>query len=147
MGLLKDIPVWANKNISETEPLEPKKELSPEQVEAWLGELKTRFDALPELHKGVQWADVEKSLRADPKSMRQLREFDEKGHEMNVFGEENGKFIFVSGWDSYKKVATDHRNITFDLDGQKTAEKEGSKPSGNAASFDWFEYDGKDLNQ
>jgi len=113
---------------------ESKKELSPEQV-AWLGELKTRFDALPQLHKGVEWADVEKSLRADPESMARLQALDEKGHKMNVFGEKNGEFIFVSAWDNYEQVAPDHRNIAYDTEGQKLAEKNGYKPNGNAVSI------------
>ena len=63
----------------------------------WLGDFKSRFDALPQLHKGVQWEDVEKSLKADPESMAKLQALDAKGHAMNVFGEEKGEFIFASG--------------------------------------------------
>jgi hypothetical protein len=119
----------------ETEPLEPKKELSPEQVEAWLGELKTRFDSLSQLHKGVKWADVEKSLKADTESMAKLQALDEKGHAMNVFGEEKGEFIFASAWEDSKKVSAEHRKITFDLKGEKFAEKQDYKPTGNAISI------------
>jgi len=112
------------------------KELAPEQAEkTWLGEFKTRFDALSELHKGIQWADVEKSLKADPESMAKLQALDAKGHAMNVFGEEKGEFIFASAWDKFEQVAPDHRNITYDLEGQKLAEEQGYKPNGNAVSI------------
>lgn len=111
----------------------PTAELSPEQV--WIGEFKTRFDDLPHLHKGIQWANVEKSLKVDPESMRKLQALDEKGHNMNVFGEENDEFIFVSGWSDCEKVSLDHRNITHDPEGQKLAEKRGSTPNGNAVSI------------
>jgi hypothetical protein len=111
------------------------KQLSPEQVEAkWLGELKTRFDALPQLHKGLQWADVEKALKADPESMAKLQALDAKGHAMNVFGEEKGEFVFASGWDNYEKVSAEHKNITYDLEGE-LAEKQGYKPNGNAVDI------------
>ncbi|MDP2642407.1 MAG: DUF4256 domain-containing protein [Candidatus Peregrinibacteria bacterium] len=110
-----------------------KPELTPEQQ--WFGEFKARFDALPQLHKGVQWADVEKSLKADPEQLRKLQTLDEKGHDMNVFGEENGEFVFASGWSDYNKVSSDHRNIAYDLEGQKLAESQGYKPTGNAVDI------------
>lgn len=109
------------------------KELFQELI--WLGQLKTRFDALPKLHEGIQWTDVERSLKADPNSMRKLQALDEKGHSMNVFGEEKGEFIFASGWNDYNKVSLDHRNIAYDLEGQKLAEKQGYHPTGNAVDI------------
>ena len=87
-------------------------ELSLEQV--WFHEFKGRFDALPKLHKGIQWTDVEKSLKADSESAAKLMALDAKGHAMNVFGEEKGEFVFASGWTDYNEVAEDHRNIMFD---------------------------------
>ena len=53
------------------------KELSPEQ--AWLAQFKARFDALPQLHAGVEWADVEKSLLADQEAVRKLMKLDAAG--------------------------------------------------------------------
>jgi len=124
-----------NKHVPEQEqPVEASKpELTPEQQ--WFGEFKARFDALPQLHKGVQWADVEKSLKADPEQLRKLQTLDEKGHNMNVFGEENGEFIFVSAWRDYKKVSPDHRNIAYDLEGQELAKQYGYNPHGNAVDI------------
>ena len=114
------------------------KELSTEEVEkAWLGEFKARFDAIPLLHKGIQWIDVEKSLKADPESMAKLQALDAKGHEMNVFGEGNGEFIFASAWDSYEKVSMDHRSIVFDKEAQELLEREhpDEKCNGNATDM------------
>jgi hypothetical protein len=111
-------------------------QISPDQerVETWLREFKTSFDALPQLHEGIQWADVEKALRADPEAMRKLQALDEKGHKMNVFGEENGEFIFASGWYEIDKVAADHRNIVFDEEAQKLLAEHypDAKCNGNA---------------
>lgn len=113
-----------------------KNELTPEQVEKkWLGEFKTRFEALSQLHKGIRWADVEKSLKADPEAMKKLQALDEKGHKMNVFGEEKREFIFASGWSDCNEVSEDHRNITYDLEGQKLAEKDGYNSTGNAVDI------------
>lgn len=92
--------------------------LTPEQQGRFLGGLKSRFDPLPQLHEGISWTDVEKSLKADPEAMRKLNALDVKGHDMYVFGEENGEFIFVSGWNDYREVSEDHRNIVFDKEAQ-----------------------------
>ncbi len=125
-------PTGEASNQSEAQPTE----LTPEQKEqAWFVKFKVRFESLPELHQGVEWADVEESLKADPEQLRKLQALDEKGHDMNVFGEENGEFVFASGWSDYNKVSTEHRNIAYDLEGQKLAEKQGYTPAGNAVDI------------
>lgn len=98
--------------------VEGKKELSPEEITKYLGEFKVRFDALPGLHKGVKWVDVEKSLKADPESMKKLMALDEKGHEMNVFGEKNGEIQFRSAQTDVTKIAAEHRTIMYDKKAQ-----------------------------
>lgn len=87
-------------------------ELSPEQM--WLNDLKTRFNALSQLHVDIEWADVEKSLRANPEDMRKLQALDEKGHEMNVFGEKNGEIQFRSAQTDVTEIASEHRTIKYD---------------------------------
>jgi len=108
--------------------------LTKEQL-AEIALLKTNFDALPKLHEGIKWVDVEKALKKYPDTINKLRAFDEKGHQMNVFGEENGEFIFASAWRDYENVSEDHRNICFDAEGQKQAEGLGFKPTGNAVDI------------
>ncbi len=97
--------------------------------------LKTNFDALPKLHEGIKWEEVEKSLIASPDAINKLKALDEKGHQMNVFGEENGKFIFVSAWTDYENVSDEHRNICFDAEGQTLAKSQGEAPTGNAVDI------------
>ena len=93
----------------------PDTELSPEQQEqAWLGAFKPALMRSPQLHKGIEWTDVEKSLKADPEAMRKLQALDEKGHEMNVFGEKNGEIQFRSAQTDVTKIAPEHRTIMFD---------------------------------
>ena len=67
--------------------------------------------------------------------MAKLQALDAKGHAMDAFGEEKGEFIFASGWDNYEEVSADHRDITYDLESQKLAEKQGYKPNGNAVNI------------
>jgi len=121
----------------------PTLELSPEQL--WLGELQSRFNSLPQLHEGVQWTDVEKSLKADPESMRKLQVLDEKGHDMNVFGQENGEFVFASGWNNYEQVSADHRNIVFDQQAQDYLEKHYPAERFNGNAMDITKELGVDL--
>lgn len=92
-------------------------ELTEEQ--RWFIHFKIRFDALAKLHEGIEWADVERSLKADPEAVRKLMALDEKGHKMNVFGEDGDEFIFASAWDDYAWVSKDHRNIVFDAKAQE----------------------------
>ena len=136
--LVKSQTSGAKEATPDTDESQPPGERGPspeEQAQAWLGGFKTRFEALLQLHEGIEWAEVEKSLRADPESMAKLQALDAKGHQMNVFGEENDEFIFVSAWDRYEQVATDHRNIAYDTKGQRLAERQGYWPNGNAVSI------------
>lgn len=87
-------------------------EETPEQL--YLGELKARFYTLPELHEGVEWADVERSLEADPKSREKLIALDALGHKMNVFGVKNGEIVFRSAQTDVTQIAAEHRNIMYD---------------------------------
>ncbi len=121
----------------------PAPELSPEQL--WLGQLQARFDSLPQLHEGVQWIDVENSLKADHESMVKLQNLDSKGHYMNVFGEENGEFIFASAWNDYKQVSADHRNIVFDKQAQDNLARQFPDEICNGNATDIAEALGVDL--
>lgn len=102
----------------------------------WLTAFKTRFDALPQLHAGISWTDVETSLAADTESMAKLAALDAKGHKMNVFGEEDGSFVFVSAWNNYAEVTADHRNIVFDKRAQNWLKKNYPNENCNGNAVD-----------
>lgn len=95
-------------------PIEDKRsELTPEQ--AWIRGFKTRFDATPQLHGGVKWSDVEKSLQADPESMRKLQALDAAGFEMNVFRAKNSDEIqFRTAQRDVTKITQAYRTIMYD---------------------------------
>ena len=85
--------------------------LTKEQ-KAELALLKTNFEALPQLHEGIKWEDVEKSLIAAPDAINKLRALDEKGHQMNVFRAKNkGEIQFRSAQTDVMKIAEEHRTI------------------------------------
>lgn len=136
-----------NPAVDQTAAVQPSKvptlELSPEQL--WLGQLESRFNSIPQLHKNIQWIDVEKSLKADPESMLKLQALDEKGHSMNVFGEEAGEFIFASAWNNYEQVSKDHRNIVFDKKAEYYLEKHSPNERCKGNSMDITNELGVDL--
>ena len=120
------------KNLREV--TQSKKELSPEEIDQYLGEFKTRFDALPELHKGIEWADVEKSLKADPEAVRKLMELDAAGFEMNVFSAKNDSEIqFRTAQLDITQIAPEYRTIMFDKKAQ--TDSPGSNVNGNAVDI------------
>ena len=81
-------------------------------------DFKRRFEDFPQLHEGIQWEEVERSLKADPEAVKKLRALDEKGHAMNVFGERNGETIFRSAQTDVTKIAAEHRTIMYDNQAQ-----------------------------
>ncbi len=108
--------------------------LTKEQL-AELAILKTRFDEQPRLHEGIQWEDVEKALMASPDDINKLMILDEKGHEMNAVGEENGKFIFVSAWHNTDKLIRGHGEMCYDRESQKESARLGLRPNNNAVDI------------
>lgn len=121
--------------MTEEEATDRVLEKSPEQQ--WFADFETRFNdrKLAKLHEGIAWEDVKKCLEADTELVRNLMAFDAKGHRMNVFGEEGDEFIFASAWNEYSEVSPDHRNISFDTEGERFAKKLGWNPSGNAVKI------------
>lgn len=74
-----------------------KKELSPEQREALLSGLKTRFEANLNRHTGLEWAKIQARLEAaDPEKLWSLHEMERTGGEPDVVGYDTktGEYIF-----------------------------------------------------
>ena len=64
--------------------MENKKELSPEQIEALLNTLKSRFENNMERHKGLEWAKVEAKLKSNSEKLWSLHEMERTGGEPDV---------------------------------------------------------------
>lgn len=76
--------------------MKSKKELSQEQTEALLSELKTRFEKNMNRHKGIEWAKVQEKLLANPEKLWSLDLMEETGGEPDVVGHDakTNEYIF-----------------------------------------------------
>src|SRR4030043_1704689 len=107
------------------------KELSPEQREELLRALKARFEKNMNRHKGLEWANVQAKLEANPKKLWSLNEMERTGGEPDVVGhdQKTGETIF---YDCSAESPQGRRNICYDREGQEAREKRGVHPEGNA---------------
>ena len=83
-------------SVTETLEAKEKRELTPEQADRLVSTLRSRFE-LPEnknLRKTLDWADAEKSLRANPEALFSLQKLEETGGEPQVIGIDGDEFVF-----------------------------------------------------
>jgi hypothetical protein len=98
-----------------------KRELSPEQREELLAELKARFEKNMNRHKGLDWAKVQAKLEADTKKLRSLSEMERTGGEPDVVGfdKKAGEYVF---YDCSAESPKGRRSVCYDreaLDARK----------------------------
>jgi hypothetical protein len=102
------------KSVSDALNSKEKRELPPEQADKLIGKLKSRFE-LPTneyLRKTLGcWADVEKSLRADPEALFSICILEETGGEPQVVGIDGDELIIE---DRSKESPSGRRNRNFD---------------------------------
>jgi hypothetical protein len=104
------------------------KELSLEQREELLSTLKARFEKNVNRHEGIEWADVQVKLVANPEKLWSLNEMEGTGGEPDVVGydEETGEYIF---YDCSAESPKGRRSLCFDraaLDARKNHKPENS---------------------
>lgn len=97
------------------------KKLSPDQRDALLSELKDRFEANMDRHKGLEWADVRARLEAAPEKLWSLNEMERTGGEPDVVGydAQTGEFLF---YDCAAESPKGRRSVCYDraaLDSRK----------------------------
>jgi hypothetical protein len=87
--------------------------LSAEQSKELLGVLKKRFEKNRNRHKGIDWADVETRLIANPGKLWSLDEMELTGGEPDVVGfdKKTGEYIF---YDCSPETPKDRRSICYD---------------------------------
>jgi len=105
--------------------------LSPEQSEELLSILKARFEKNIDRHLGLDWANVQVKLEANPENLWSLNEMERTGGEPDVVGydEKTDEYIFI---DCSPETPKDRRNIVYDRKGQDERNKKGVYPKGNA---------------
>ena len=85
-------------------------EEAPEAMDSLIQTLKSRFNAHPERHRGVEWDRVEKALRANPEKLASLQKLEETGGEPDVLWEQTKSFIFA---DFSLESPMGRRNLTY----------------------------------
>ena len=105
-----------------------KRELSPEQREALLRELKARFEKNMNRHKSLEWAKVEAKLEANTEKLWSLNEMGKTGGEPDVVGRDSmtGEYIF---YDCSVESPKGRRSLCYDreaLDSRKEHKPENS---------------------
>jgi hypothetical protein len=109
-----------------------KKELSPEQLEKLLTALKARFEKNMNLHQGLEWAEVQAKLKANPEKLWSLSEMENSGGEPDVVGHDKmtGEYLF---YDCSAESPEGRRNTCYDHEALE-ARKE-HKPGNSAMNM------------
>src|SRR6266849_7772086 len=106
-----------------------KKELCPEQREELLRALKARFEKNVNRHKGLEWADAQAKLEANPEKLWSLNEMERTGGEPDVVGHDKktGEYSF---YDCSPESPKGRRSICYD--GEALESRKEHKPKNNA---------------
>jgi Protein of unknown function (DUF4256) len=110
-------------------PKRNKKELSPEQRKELLGALKARFEKNTNRHKGLEWAEVQAKLEANPEKLWSLNEMETTGGEPDVVGHDKktGEYIF---YDCSPESPKGRRSTCYDREALESRKEH--KPADNA---------------
>ena len=106
-----------------------KKKLSQEQHGELLKTLKTRFEKNSNRHKGVEWANVQAKLEANPEKLWSLNEMEASGGEPDVVGydKKTDEYIF---YDCSAESPKGRRSVCYD--GEALASRKENKPDDSA---------------
>jgi hypothetical protein len=109
--------------------VETKKELSPEQHEELLRELKARFEKNMNRHKDLEWAKVQAKLEANTEKLWSLNEMERTDGEPDVVGHDKktGEYIF---YDCSAESPKGRRSVCYDREGLESRKEH--KPENNA---------------
>lgn len=105
-----------------------KKKLSPEQQEALLHTLKTRFEKNRQRHKGLEWAQVQARLEAHTEKLWSLQAMENTGGEPDVVGhdQKTGEYIF---YDCSAESPKERRSICYDHEALESRKEHKPKDS------------------
>ena len=111
-------------NLNSTE-----KVLAPDQRDELLSVLKARFEKNINRHKGLEWADVQAKLEAQPDKLWSLREMERTGGEPDVVGfdKKTGDYLF---YDCSAESPKGRRSLCYDREALESRKK--NKPEDNA---------------
>lgn len=103
-------------------------ELSPDQREGLLKTLKTRFEKNLSRHAGLEWADVQAKLEANPEKLWPLHEMEATGGEPDVVGYDSktGEYIF---YDCSAESPKGRRSVCYDREALESRKEHKPKNS------------------
>jgi hypothetical protein len=94
--------------------------LTPKQQEELLGVLKARFEVNIKMHGNIKWDDVEKALKANPKSLVTIKNMEDTGGEVDVLKDEGADFLFT---DFSDESPIGRRNVVYDKSAEESLKK------------------------
>ena len=106
-----------------------KRDLSPEQREELLRELRSRFEINMNRHKGLEWAKVQAKLEVNAEKLWSLNEMERTGGEPDVVGHDKktGEYIF---YDCSLESPKGRRSVCYDREALESRKEH--KPEDNA---------------
>lgn len=109
--------------------MDTNKALSPEQRKEILSVLKARFENNRKRHPGLEWADVQTKLEANPEKLWSLNEMDRTGGEPDVVGydKKTGEYVY---YDCSAESPEGRRNVCYDREAWEA--RKANKPENNA---------------
>ncbi|MFA5852369.1 MAG: DUF4256 domain-containing protein [Spirochaetales bacterium] len=109
--------------------MDSSKSFAPEQREAVLKSLKSRFDKYTNRHKDMLWIEVQAKIVANPEKLWSLNEMEKTGGEPDVIGFDKAKneYIFC---DCAEESPKGRRSICYDREGLESRKEH--KPENTA---------------
>jgi len=108
--------------------METKKQLSPAQCNEILDALKTRFEKNMNRHQGLEWANVQAKLEANPEKLWSLNEMERTGGEPDVVGfdKKSGEIFF---YDCSAESPSGRRSVCYDREALESRKEPKPKTS------------------
>jgi hypothetical protein len=108
------------------------KDIDAKQREDLLRTLKARFERNMNRHKGLEWANVQAKLEANPEKLWSLNEMERTGGEPDVVGHDKktGEYIF---YDCSAESPKGRRSVCYDREGLES--RKAHKPEDNAVDM------------
>ena len=116
-------------NMTMSDKISNKKELSLEQREELLRALKARFEKNMHRHEGLEWAKVQAKLDANTEKLWSLNEMETTGGEPDVVGYDKKKDEYIF-YDCSAESPKGRRSVCYDLEALESRKKH--KPENNA---------------
>lgn len=112
--------------------MDSSKSVAPEQKEAILKSLKSRFDKYANRHRDLLWSEVQAKIAANPEKLWSLGEMEKTGGEPDVIGFDTSKneYIFC---DCSEESPKGRRSICYDREGLESRKEH--KPENTAVDM------------